>query len=138
MVGPKFLRQTAIREPRPGNKVNWDGQQWDILNCGQTQVVLRRTNDDSITQLPTAAFYLLMKEGQVTITTSHPDHDKPEIIDRLSRASDTDLQTANHRYDIVRRLLDGTPSSAPIPSRTGRRWLAMYNSVKCQGNPDAN
>jgi transposase InsO family protein len=130
MVGPESLRKTAISEPRPGNKVNWDGQQWDILNCGQTQVVLRRTDDDSITQLPMAAFYKLMKDGQVTITPSHPDHDKSEITDRLSRASDKDLQAANHRYEIVRQLLDRTSSNAPIASRTGRRWLAMYRKAE--------
>jgi transposase InsO family protein len=134
MVVSKSLSNTPISEPRPGNKVNWDGQRWDILNCGQTHMVLRRTDDNSITQLPAAAFYMLMKEGQITVTSSHPNDDNPEIMDRLSRASEEDLRQANYRYEIVRRLLDGTTWTAPIPvlSRTGRRWRAMYKKAEAQ------
>ena len=39
-------------------------------------MVLRRTDDNSITQLPAAAFYTLMKEGQITVTPSHPNDDR--------------------------------------------------------------
>jgi transposase InsO family protein len=130
MDGPKSLREMAISEPRSGDKVDWDGQQWDILNCGQTQVTLRRTDGDSITQLPTASFYTLLKDGQVTFTTSRPDHGNSEISDCLSKADEKDLQTANYRYEIVRRLLDGGKSSAPTPSRTTRRWVAMYKKAE--------
>ena len=132
MLMSKSLSNTPISEPRPGSGVNWDRQRWDVLNCGQTHVVLRRTDDNSITQLPAAAFYVLMKEGQITATSSHPNDDNAEIMDRLSRASEEDLRQANYRYEIVRRLLDGTTSTLPIPvsSRTGRRWRAMYKKAK--------
>ena len=132
MLVSKSLGNTPTSEPRPGSGVNWDGRRWDILNCGQANVVLRRTDDNSITQLPTAAFYTLMKEGQITVTSSHPNDDNPEIMVRLSRASEGDLRRANYRYEVVSRRLDDTTSAAPIPvsSRTDRRWRAMYKKAE--------
>jgi len=134
MVVSKSSSNTPMREPRLGSEVSWDGRRWDILNCGQTHVVLRRTDDNSITQLPAAAFHTLMENGEITVTSSHPNDDNPEIMDRLSKASEEDLRQANSRYEIVHRLLDGTTSTAPIPvsSRTGRRWRERYKKAEAQ------
>jgi transposase InsO family protein len=126
------LCNAPIGEPRPGSGVNWDGQRWNVMNCGQTHVALRRADDDSTTQLPAAAFYALMKEGQITVTPSHPNDSDCEIMDRLSRASEEDLGQANYRYEIVRRRLDSTTLTASVSSRSARRWCAMYREAETQ------
>jgi putative transposase len=118
--------------PRPGHTVNWDGRLWDILNCGQTQVVLRRTDDNVVTQVPVAVFQLLIKEGQLTVTSQQQAGGDPEVMHRLSQAGEEDLRQGNHRYEIVRGLLDGTTSESGIPvsARTARRWVAMYKKAE--------
>ena len=128
----KSLGSPLVGQPRPGSTVAWDGRQWEILSCGQAQISLRRVDDSSITQLPVAAFQLLIREGQLTVTSLQPHASNAEVTQRLSRASEQDLREGNHRYEIVRCLLDGTTSAAPVPvpSRTSRRWLAMYKKAE--------
>ncbi len=131
---PKPLCNAPIDQPTPGSGINWDGRRWNVLNCGQTHVTLRRVDDDSITQLPEAAFYALMKDGQITMTPSRPSDGDREMMDRLSRASEKDLGQANYRYEIVRRPLDSTTltASASVSSRSARRWRAMYRKAEAQ------
>ena len=133
-VLPKPLCNAPIGQPSPGSGVNWDGQRWDILNCGQTHVVLCRVDDNSTTQLPAAAFHALMKEGQITVTPPRSNDDDCEIMDRLSRAREEDLSLANYRYKIVRGPLDSTTLTAPtsVSSRSARRWRAMYRKAEVQ------
>jgi putative transposase len=131
MIPSRSPGNTLTRQPHPGSTVNWDGRLWDILNCGQTQIVLRRTDDNSVTQLPPAVFQMLIREGHLAVTSSHQNGDNPEVLHRLSNASAEDLRQGNYRYEIVRGLLDDTTATAPIPvsSRTSRRWLAMYKKA---------
>ena len=98
-------------------------------------MALRRVDDNSITQLPAAAFYALMKEGQITVTSSRPNDDDREIMDRLSRASEEDLGQANYRYEIVRRPLDSTTLTASMPRFHRVRLVA---GVRCIGRPKRN
>jgi putative transposase len=131
---PKPLCSDSIGQLTPGSGLNWDGQRWSVLNCGQTQVTLRRFDDNSVTLLPTGSFYALMKDGQITVCPSHPNDGDCEIIDRLSRASEKDLGQANYRYEIICRPLDSTKStaSASISSRSACRWRAMYRMAEAQ------
>jgi transposase InsO family protein len=131
---PKPLSNAPISQPSQGSGVNWDGQRWNVLNCGQTHVVLRRVDDNSTTQLPAAAYYALMKEGQITVTPPRSNDDDCEIMGRLSRASEEDLGHANYRYKIVRGPLDSTTLTAPtsVSSRSARRWRAMYRKAEVQ------
>jgi transposase InsO family protein len=124
--------EISTSQARPGSLVNWDGRRWNLLNCGQSHIVLRRSDDNSITQLPTAVFHMLIKEGQLTVTPPEQNIDKPEVLPRLSKASEADLRAANFRYETVRGLLDGIrlPTSIRVSSRTGRRWLSMYKKAE--------
>ena len=132
MVLQKSLSSPSISQPRPGSSVNWDGRRWDILNTGQTKIALRRTDDNSVTQLPVAVFQSLIREGQLTVTSPQPQGSNAEVMQRLSRASEEDLREGNYRHEIVRCLLDGTAPTSPIPVplRTSRRWLAMYKNAE--------
>ena len=131
---PKPLCSDPIGPPTPGGEVNWDGQRWNVLNCGQTHMALRRVDDNSITQLPTEAYYALMKDGQITETPLRPNDGESEIMNRLSSASEKDLAQANHRYEIVRRPLNSTSLTAfiSISPRSARRWRAMYRTAEAQ------
>jgi putative transposase len=72
-----------------------------------------------------------MGEGQITVTASRQSDDNPEIMNRLSMASEEDLRQANSRYEIVRWLSEGASNAPiPVPPRTARRWLAMYRKAE--------
>ena len=111
---------------------NWDGRRWEIVNCGRTQVTLRRVDDGSITQLPVAAYASLIKGGQFTVDTPRPHGNDAEADSRLSRASEADLRRGNRRYDVVRRVLNGEKPEAitSVSPRTSRRWAAMFKRAE--------
>ncbi len=119
-------------QPRPGSVANWDGRQWEVVNCGRTRITLRRTDDDSITQLPIAAFQSLVEGGHLTVESSPSSCTNAELEQRLSRASEDDLRQANFRYEIVRTMLDRelATSDLTVPSRTSRRWISMYKRAE--------
>jgi putative transposase len=131
---PKPSYSYPIGPPTPGSEVNWNGQRWNVLNCGQTLVTLRRIDDNSVTRLPAEAFNALMRDGQITVTPSRANDGDCEILDRLSSASEKELAQANHRYEIVRGPLDSTTLTASISasSRSARRWRAMYRTAEAQ------
>jgi hypothetical protein len=47
----------------------------------------------------------------------------------LAGATEEDLKTANRRFDVVKRHLEGDEADA-IPGRTLRLWVAQYRSAK--------
>jgi putative transposase len=108
--------------------VNWDGKRWEIVNFGQTQVTLRRVDDDSITRLPTAAYASLIEDGQFTVEAPRSHGNNAELDLRLSRASEENLRQGNHRYEVVRRILNGEKPEfiKSVSPRTSRRWVVMY------------
>jgi putative transposase len=132
MTLSKSMSELSISQLRSGSTVNWDGRHWEILNCGQTQVVLRCNGDNSITQLPVAAFQILITEGQLTAASPQHVGDNAEVVQRLAQASEQDLRQGNYRYEIVRGILDKKQSSAGISTspRTSRRWIAMYKKAE--------
>ena len=103
-------------QPTQGSTVNWDGGRWEIVNCGQTEVILRRADDDSIIRLPIVAF------------TSGGNAD---VAQCLSQASEHDLREGNRRYEVVREILGGEKamSGISVSPRTSRRWVAMYKKA---------
>jgi transposase InsO family protein len=119
-------------QPRSGSVANWDGRQWEVVNCGRTRIILRRIDDDSIAQLPVAAFQSLVEGGHLTMEPSPSSCTNVEVEQRLSRASQADLQQANFRYEVVRKMLDGerATSETTVPSRTSRRWISMYRKAE--------
>ncbi len=123
---------TRSIQPSPGCTANWDGRRWEIVNCGQTQIVLRRADDNSITRLPVAAFKLLIEDGQLTVESARSIGNDADVDLCLSRANERDLRQGNYRYEIVRRILDGEASTSilSVSPRTSRRWIAMYKKAE--------
>jgi putative transposase len=49
-----------------------------------------------------------------------------EAFQLLTAASEQDLKTANERFELVKRHMDGVAVPAAVPARTLRLWLAQY------------
>jgi hypothetical protein len=121
-------REKQSRQTGPGGIVNWDGKRWEIVNFGQTQVILRRADDGSMMRFPLAAYDSLITDGLLTVEIRQSLGAGAELDFRLSQASEDDLRQGNQRYEVVRRILNGEKPEAiaSVSPRTSRRWVAIY------------
>jgi putative transposase len=120
-----------------GSSVIWDGQNWTIVNYGDTQVTLLNF-DGTLINLAKANFESLIKTGQV----SNPDTSKvlgknsAAVDELISGTSPADFEEANRRYRIISSRLAGYQvNEENIPDRTIRRWISRWNKAEaCYGS----
>lgn len=117
---------------RCGSRVNWDGRSWDVANVGDTAVCLV-SRDQGVAELPVAVAENLVREARLCVSPDFPVNENAAgIRDRLLNAGVKDLQTANHRYDVVAQYLKSgaIPDGARTPPRTMYRWVARYRHAE--------
>ncbi|PYS26555.1 MAG: integrase, partial [Acidobacteria bacterium] len=116
---------------RCGSRISWDGRNWDVVNVGETAVAL--LSDRNLTELPITAFETLIRENRAQMLPVNRDPDADRAIrERLSRASEDDLQTATHRSGLISQYVETgvLPASGVVPARTFFRWLALYRKAE--------
>jgi putative transposase len=132
-VSPK---ETATR-PRfidlaIGTTMEWNNRAWKIANVGD-QMVSLLGDGNAFTELPLAAFELLIKEGRIAGVPAPMDTSlNEEAAKILANASEEDFRIANQRADIVGRRLRGERLTADnnVPERTLRYWVAQYKIME--------
>jgi putative transposase len=85
-----------------------------------------------LVELPFAAFETLVQGKQLDVAPENSNKVAPSsILDRISRASESDLRIANRRLEFLRRYQhdESPPASADVPLRTFYRWLGMYRQA---------
>ncbi|MFS8084965.1 MAG: TnsA endonuclease N-terminal domain-containing protein, partial [Acidobacteriota bacterium] len=117
-----------------GSTMEWNNRAWKIANVGD-QMVSLLGDGNAFTELPLAAFELLVKEGRITglpvpVETSINE----EAAKILANASEDDFRIANHRADIVGRRLRGErlPDNNNVSERTLRYWVAQYKVMEAK------
>ncbi|HEV8366305.1 MAG TPA: DDE-type integrase/transposase/recombinase [Pyrinomonadaceae bacterium] len=117
-----------------GSAVEWNNRAWKIANVGDKLVSLVGENN-TFTELPLAAFELLVKEGRVsgvvTRTLTSANEGAAKI---LSEANEDDFRMANIRANLVCRRLRGEPlpDDNNVPERTLRYWVAQYREMEAK------
>ncbi len=117
-----------------GSAVTWDSRVWKVINVGETTVSLLG-DEQLFTELPLPAFEALVKEGRITgLATWAEDTVNPEIVEKLSQASEEDLRLANYRFTLISPHLSRklAASDVRIPDRTLRRWISKYRAAQAQ------
>ncbi len=117
-----------------GGTVTWDSKDWKVINAGDTMVGLLG-EEQCFTELPVPAFEALVKEGRITgLVTRVEDTINPEIVEKLSQASEEELRAANYRFAVVTSHLSGERevSDVRVPGRTLRRWKSRYYTGQAQ------
>jgi hypothetical protein len=117
---------------RCGSQITWDGRIWDVVNLGETAVSLL-SGDQGLTELPIAAFETLIRENRLQVVGAEPGAAADSTArDRLSRASEADLQAATHRSRLISSYLSTgvLPASEVVPARTFFRWLRRYRNAE--------
>ncbi len=123
---PRFVHFTT------GSSITWDGRISKIVNSGEKTISLLG-EDHAFAEMPFETFETLVKEGRIAGT-------EPDVASGLgtssllAAASEDDLKVANHRFELVRRYLNGERQieGRPVPDRTLRLWVARYRRAKEQ------
>jgi putative transposase len=117
-----------------GSTMEWNNRAWKTANVGD-QMVSLLGDGNAFTELPLAAFELLVKEGRITgvpvpVETSLNE----EAAKILANASEDDFRIANHRADIVGCRLRGErlPDNNNVSERTLRYWVAQYKVMEAK------
>lgn len=118
---------------RCGSQITWDGRIWEVVNLGETAVSLL-SGDQGLTELPIAAFETLIRENRLQVVGAEPEAAAADstVRDRLSRASEADLQTATHRSRLISSYLSTgiLPASEVVPARSFFRWVRRYRNAE--------
>ena len=118
---------------RCGGQITWDGRIWEVVNLGETAVSLL-SGDQGLTELPIGACETLIRENRLQVIGTEPEADAADstISDRLSRASEADMQVATHRSRLICSYLSTgvLPASEVVPARTFFRWLKRYRNAE--------
>lgn len=117
-----------------GGTVTWDSKVWKVINAGDTMVGLLG-DEQCFTELPVPAFEALVKEGRISgLVTRVEDTINPEIVEKLSQASEEELRAANYRFAVISSHLSGERevSDVRVPGRTLRRWKSQYCTGQAQ------
>jgi putative transposase len=130
---PALIPPSATCSLTVGAALKWDGKIWKIVNVGEEAISLLG-DDRVLTEIPVSAIEKLVRERRITTLNLASDPGLPAgISDRLSKASEEDLQEANKRIRMVNWFLsrdEGQPPEPQASPRTLRRWLAAYRSAE--------
>lgn len=111
-----------------GKTILLNGNTWRIALLDERYVGLVG-EDTAYTELPTAAFEQLVKEGRITnVKTDSPSSIHPQAMKCFMQADQQAYEIANLRFQIVRAHIFNEPLPAEIhvPERTVRYWAAQY------------
>ncbi len=118
-------------ELRPGNKIQWDGRAFIILNDGENEVSLLAEKDNKEVGLPHDSFQYLVQQGKITGLKVSISEKKQEAFDILKDASQEDLARANEKYQKIKLIFEGySTSEINVPDRTLRDWKAKYKKAE--------
>ena len=126
--GPGGLQLTSPSKLQCGNTLIWDTRLWRVINVGNTSIGLL-SEDEKMAELPMAAFDSLVQKKRMQMVHEDPRKAfEANVLERLSKASERDLQTANYRAGLVNRYLHdrSLPAGADTSLRTLLRWVASY------------
>jgi putative transposase len=115
-----------------GSTMEWNNQPWKIANVGDEMVSLLG-DGNAFTELPLAAFELLVKEGRITgVPIPVGPCLNGEAAKILAEANEDDFRIANERAEIVCRRLRGEPlpDNNNVSERTLRYWIAQYKEME--------
>jgi len=111
-----------------GSTLIWDTRLWRVINVGNTSIGLL-SEGEKMAELPRAAFDSLVQQKRIEMVPENPRKAfEANVLERLSKASESDLRAANYRAGLVNRYLRdrSLPAGADTSFRTFLRWVARY------------
>ncbi len=115
-----------------GSTLTWDARLWKVINVGNTSIGLL-SEGEKMAELPMAAFDSLVQKNRIQMVPEDPRKVfEANVMERLSKASEGDLRTANCRAELVNHYLHNgsLPVGADTSLRTLLRWVARYRDAQ--------
>lgn len=115
-----------------GSSFNWDARHWTVINVGDSSIGLLSERREMV-ELPIAAFDTLVQQKRIQIVSEYPRKAfESTAMELLSKASESDLRTANCRADLVNRYLydQSLPAEADTSLRSFLRWVTRYRHAQ--------
>lgn len=115
-----------------GSAFVWDARLWRVINVGDTSIGLLSERRE-MAELPMAAFDTLVQQKSIQMVPEYPGKAfEATALERLSKASESDLRTANFRAGLVNRYLHdrSLPAGADTSLRNFLRWVARYRHAQ--------
>ncbi|MGG0720136.1 DDE-type integrase/transposase/recombinase [Robertmurraya massiliosenegalensis] len=128
----KRERKTTKIVLKSGNKILWGENTWTILNYdpGNKEVFLYSNLDDNNVNLPLHIFEGYIAEGYIKGIDVESDIES-STKKILSQATESDLNVANKRYEIVIKYLNGEKIEIDnVTDRTVRNWVKKYKDAE--------
>lgn len=118
----------AIVDVKVGNKLQWDGRAWKIINYGETKTTLADDQGEPLI-LTNNTLFELIKNGEIKNLNVEKSIEEELQHEILMGAGPKDLEEANRRLEIVFPIITGERKTNDfnIPARTLREWIAKYN-----------
>jgi transposase InsO family protein len=130
--GPVEPQRISSSSLHCGNSLIWDTRLWKVLNVGSTSISLL-SEDQKLAELPMTAFEALAQQKRIELAPEDlKGVSESSILERLSRASERDLRTANYRSGLVMGYVhEGSlPMATHVPLRTFYRWVGQYRQAE--------
>lgn len=105
-------------ELKAGTPFLWDGQPWQLLNVGVTELFVV-DEQKTCSTLPREVFERLVTQGAITGVEQAVAADQERVAEQVRRAAPIDLAEANKRCQTL-----DSPDTSSTPARTLRAWRA--------------
>lgn len=108
----------------PGAIMLWDGQGCELLNVGDSGILMRRPGD-VLQALTCEEFDRLVAQGLIVGNCAVADPRMTMAAERLRSATSEDIEAANRRYYAIHPELCPPEDRQEIPDRSQRKWRAL-------------
>ncbi|MBB1073418.1 DDE-type integrase/transposase/recombinase [Rhodoferax sp. 4810] len=108
----------------PGAVVFWDGKACELLNIGDTEVMMRRP-EGVLQTLTCDEFDRLVTQGQIIGNCVVADPRMTMASERLRRATTEDIEAAKRRYYAIHPEMVPPESRCKTPGRSLRKYKAL-------------
>lgn len=123
LLAPSSKASEAITL-NPGAIVLWDGKACELLNVGESQILMRRPGD-VLQTLTCKDFDRLVSQGLIVGNCAVADPRLAMAAARLRSATTEDIKAANRRYYAIHPELCAPEDRKKIPDRSQRKWRAL-------------
>lgn len=118
---------------KPNTKINWDGQYYKILNCGDSSITLI-SEDNQPVEMINSVFDELLKQSKISaIDCSEIDSQIDQIAQILAKSGNKQLAEATKRFNAIKPVIMGKSiedCDQTYSKRTLYYWLSLYNKAQ--------
>lgn len=115
-----------------GQRLLWGDTVWKILHYDQSKknIILLQDGKREHQEMPLEVFESLISDGYIEGINNVTSEDDT-VKELITQANEKDLETANKRYEVVMKVLNGEKvETESVTQRTIRNWVKKYQDAE--------